>query len=61
VSLILKVDIWIEKRAIIDYGNFLRKLELDEGTVDLIKRIIIDEERHVDTWQDCIKILESKS
>jgi len=58
---VLKADIWIEKRAIRDYGNFLRKLELDEGTVDLIERIIIDEDRHVDTWQNCRKILESKS
>lgn len=58
---ILKADILIEKRAIRDYGNFLKKLELDEKTVDLIKRIIADEERHVETWQDCIKALKSKN
>jgi bacterioferritin len=58
---ILKVDILIEKRAIRDYGNFLKKLELDEKTVDLIKRIIVDEERHVETWQNCIKALKSKN
>lgn len=58
---ILKADIWIEKRAIRDYGNYLNKLELDEKSADLLKRIMLDEERHVETWQNCIDALNKKT
>ncbi len=56
---ILKTDIWIEKRAIKDYGSFLRKIEFDEESVALIQRIIVDEKRHVATWKNSIEILKS--
>lgn len=55
---ILKTDIWIEKRAIKDYRNFLNKIDFDEKSVALIERIIVDEQRHVDTWENSVKILE---
>jgi bacterioferritin len=55
---VLKADIWIEKRAIKDYGAFLRKVEVDQRSVALLKKIIADEERHVKTWENCIKILK---
>ncbi len=58
--LILKTDIWVEKRAIRDYRRFLKRVEFDEKSVRLIERIIIDEERHVDTWENSIKILKTK-
>ncbi len=57
----LKADIWIEKRAIKDYGAFLRKVEIDERSVALLKKIIVDEERHVRTWENCIKILKDRT
>ena len=56
----LKTDIWIEKRAIKDYRSFLKRVGFDEKSVGLIERIIIDEERHVDTWENSIKILKTK-
>jgi bacterioferritin len=56
----LKTDIWIEKRAIKDYRSFLKSVGFDEKSVGLIDRIIIDEERHVDTWENSIKILKTK-
>jgi len=56
----LKTDIWIEKRAIKDYRSFLKSVGFDEKSVGLIERIIIDEERHVDTWENSIKILKTK-
>jgi len=55
---ILQSDIWIEKRAIKDYRSFLNRINFDEKSVALIERIIVDEQRHVDTWVNSIKILE---
>lgn len=57
---ILKTDIWIEKRAIKDYRSFLKNVEFDEESVGLIERIIIDEEKHVGTWENSIKMLKDK-
>jgi demethoxyubiquinone hydroxylase (CLK1/Coq7/Cat5 family) len=59
-TLALKTDTAIEKRAVKDYGYFLRTLELDDKTKQLIKNIITDEERHIRNWQDSIKLLKSK-
>ena len=58
---ILKADIWIEKRAIKDYRGFLSGVEFNEKSIALIERIIVDEQRHVDTWENSIKILENKN
>ena len=58
---ILKTDIWVEKRAIKDYGSFLRKVDFDEKSVLLIEKIIADEKIHVSTWQHSIEILESQT
>ena len=59
-TLALKTDTAIEKRAVKDYGYFLRTLELDDKTKQLIKNIITDEELHIRNWQDSIKLLRSK-
>lgn len=56
---ILKADVWVEQRAIKDYGFFLNKIEFDEKTVALIRTIIKDEERHVSTWQNSMEILKA--
>ena len=58
---VLKTDIWIEKRAIRDYGAYLRNVKFDEETVGLIQRIIGDEERHVETWQNSIRALAAET
>ncbi|MFC1905099.1 ferritin-like domain-containing protein [Chloroflexota bacterium] len=54
--LLLKTDIWIEKRAVQDYGKFLQKIDFDEATITIINNIIQDEKRHIETWEDSIKI-----
>ena len=59
-TLALKTDTAIEKRAVKDYGYFLKTLELDDKTKQLIKNIITDEELHIRNWQDSIKLLRSK-
>ena len=58
-TLALKIDKAIEKRAVKDYNYFLRSLELDDKTKQLIKNIIGDEEVHIRNWQDSIKLLKS--
>jgi demethoxyubiquinone hydroxylase (CLK1/Coq7/Cat5 family) len=59
-TLALKIDTAIEKRAVKDYGYFLRTLELDDKATQLIKNIITDEELHIRNWQDSIKLLKNK-
>ena len=59
-TLALKIDTSIEKRAVKDYGYFLRTLELDDKTKQLIESIITDEELHIRNWQDSMKLLNSK-
>ncbi|MFC2034905.1 demethoxyubiquinone hydroxylase family protein [Chloroflexota bacterium] len=55
---ILKTDTWVEKRAIKDYGSFIKMLNFDSETESLLKKIIADEEKHVETWRDSIKELK---
>lgn len=60
-KLALKDDTAIEKRAVKDYGYFLRTLKLDDTTKQLIMNIITDEELHIRNWQDSIKLLKSEN
>jgi demethoxyubiquinone hydroxylase (CLK1/Coq7/Cat5 family) len=60
-KLALKADTAIEKRAVKDYGYFLRTLKLDDTTMQLIMNIITDEELHIRNWQDSIKLLKSEN
>jgi rubrerythrin len=48
-----------EKHAVSDYGNFLQKVDFDEKSVALINRIVVDEEKHIETWNNSLKILKS--
>ena len=52
---VLKVDVFVENRAINDYGAFLNRVEFDEDTVTLINRIIADEIFHKDTWKSSLE------
>ena len=54
---VLKVDVFVEDRAIKDYGTFLNRIKFDEDTVQLINRIIADEVFHKDTWKSSIEEL----
>ena len=58
---ILKADSWVEKRAIKDYGSFIKLLNFDSETESLLKKIIADEEEHVETWQNSIKELKGQT
>lgn len=55
---LLKTDIWIEQRAVKDYGNFLQKVDFDETSVALINKIVGDEKRHIETWEKSIRTLK---
>jgi bacterioferritin len=57
---VLKVDVFVENRAINDYGTFLNRVNFDEDTVTLINRIIADEVFHKDTWKSSIEELTSQ-
>jgi rubrerythrin len=57
-SNVLKAAVFVEKRAIRDYGNYLQQVNFDEKTVALLKRIIADEEIHVATWQNALASLK---
>lgn len=57
---ILKTDIWIEKRAVKDYSDFLQKVDFDEKSAGLLHRIIGDEKRHIETWENSIEILKGQ-
>jgi demethoxyubiquinone hydroxylase (CLK1/Coq7/Cat5 family) len=47
---VMKTNIWVEKKAVTDYGAFLQKVNFDEKSAVLIKKNIGDEQRHVDNW-----------
>ncbi len=56
----LNAAVMIEKRAVKDYGYFLRRLDYDKQTRKLLQRIIADEELHTKNWQDSIQLLRNK-
>jgi bacterioferritin len=58
--LLLKIDVWIEKRAVRDYGNFLQKVDFDERSRVLIEKNIKDEKIHIIRWEESIGILKEQ-
>ena len=57
-ALLFKAAVWIEERAVKDYGLYLERVKFDSETVDLLQRIIEDEKRHIVTWQSCLEALK---
>ena len=57
-KLMLRADILIEKRAVKDYGYFLRTMHFNEDTSLLIRIIISDEEQHVQNWGKALSLLK---
>jgi demethoxyubiquinone hydroxylase (CLK1/Coq7/Cat5 family) len=51
---ILRADILVEKRAIKDYDSFVSRIDFDEQTIGLLRRIIQDEEKHVENWRNAL-------
>jgi demethoxyubiquinone hydroxylase (CLK1/Coq7/Cat5 family) len=56
---ILRADILVEKRAIKDYDSFVSRIDFDEQTIGLLRRIIQDEEKHVENWRNALASLEA--
>ena len=57
---IMKTDVWVEKKAVKDYGAFLDKVNFDETSAALIKKNIEDEKRHVKNWSDVLDTIKRK-
>ena len=57
---LLKVNLFIERRAVIDYNDFLQKVDFDEKSVALINKIVGDEKRHIETWDNSIQLLKGQ-
>jgi len=56
---ILKADIWLEQKAVRDYGDFLQRVDFDEKSRALIQKNIEDEKTHIKRWEDSIEILRN--
>ena len=57
---VMKTNIWVENKAVKDYGAFLKKVNFDEKSAALIKKNIGDEQRHVDNWTRILGELNKK-
>jgi bacterioferritin len=55
---LLKTDIWIEKRAVKDYGDSLQKVDFDEKSRSLVQKNLEDEKVHIKRWEESIEILK---
>ena len=55
----MKSDVWIERMAVKHYTQFLNEVAFDDESKALIGKIVRDEERHIETWQDCVSMLRS--
>jgi len=51
INNLLKVDTFVETRAVKDYNSFLNSVAFDADTADMIQRIIQDEEEHINNWK----------
>jgi bacterioferritin len=49
-KMLLKIDIFIEHKAVEDYIKFINTIKYPEDTAALLTRIVDDEKRHVATW-----------
>lgn len=56
----MKTNIWVEKKAIKDYGAFLERVNFDEKSAALIKKNIGDEQRHVNSWSGILDQFNKK-
>jgi bacterioferritin len=57
-KMLLKIDIYIERKAVEDYLKFVNRIKYPEDTASLLNRIITDEKRHVETWTAAIDKLK---
>lgn len=55
---ILKTGIWVETRAVREYGQLLKEVDWDEETRKVVEKNQADEDGHIQRWQ---KLLQSNS
>jgi rubrerythrin len=48
---LFKADTFVEIRAVKDYSSFLQKVQFDPDTIQSIRGIIADEEKHIINWK----------
>lgn len=58
---LLNTDIWVERRAVKDYGDFLRKVDFDEKSRGLIQKNLEDEKAHIRMWEESLEILQAQT
>jgi demethoxyubiquinone hydroxylase (CLK1/Coq7/Cat5 family) len=52
---ILKTVVWLEKKAVHHYGELLKAVEWDNDLQKIIEKDGLDEDGHVNRWQDLLK------
>jgi rubrerythrin len=57
---LFKADTFVEMRAVKDYSNFLKTVHFDPDTVESIRGIIADEEKHITNWKNARESLVGK-
>lgn len=55
----LKLDIWVEERAVKDYQGFLNRVNFDDESRALMEKNMADEEEHIRAWKESIELLRS--
>lgn len=58
--ILFKADTFVEMQAVKDYNSFLRAVNYDKDTVDLIRVIISDEEIHIANWKKASESLAKR-
>ncbi len=48
---LFKADTLVETRAVKDYSSFIKKVKFDTETIEVIRAIIADEEKHINNWK----------
>ncbi len=57
---LFRADTFVEMRAVRDYNGFLKTVHFDTDTVESIRGIIKDEEKHIINWKNVRESLAEK-
>jgi rubrerythrin len=57
---LFRADTFVEIRAVKDYSSFLKTVHFDPDTVESIRGIIADEEKHITNWKNARESLVGK-
>ena len=59
-KVMMKADLWVERKAVNDYGSFLRRVDFDEKSAALIKKNIGDEKLHIKNLTETLETIKRK-